>query len=125
MEIVHGRIDEPSASPGTNFTGQVYNDRLLEISALLRVGNVFFPPSARTYWHSHDQGQILQVASGQGRVASEGGPVQVIRPGDIIWTPPGELHWHGADAESYLVHMAITLAETQWKREVTAEEYGA
>ena len=125
MELVRGRIDQPSGLPKHNFTGQVYSDRLLDIEGKLRMGNIVFSPGARTYWHSHDDGQILKVVSGQGRVASRGEPVRLIRAGDIVWTPPGELHWHGADSDSYLVHTAISLGTTQWGAEVSAQEYGA
>ena len=126
MELVRGRMDQPSGLPTKTFTGQVYSDRLLDIEGVLRMGNVlFFSPGARTYWHSHDDGQILKVVSGQGRVASGGEPMHLIRAGDIVWTPPGELHWHGADSDSCLVHMTISLGATQWGAEVSAEEYDA
>lgn len=125
MEIVHGRADGPSAAPQQNFTGQVYNDRILTVPDAPRVGNVFFAPGARTHWHSHEEGQILQVVSGKGRVAREGGEVEVVEPGDVVWAPPGENHWHGADPESYLVHTAFSFGDTQWDRAVSEEEYGS
>ena len=125
MEIVHGRAEGPPGAAGQNFTGQVHKDRILNVDDVLRLGSICFSPGARTYWHSHGDGQILQVTSGQGRIAAEGESVQVIKAGDVIWTPPGEVHWHGADTETFLVHTAFSLGATHWGKEVTPEEYDA
>jgi quercetin dioxygenase-like cupin family protein len=79
---------------------------------------VFFAPGGRTYWHAHDRGQILHVTAGQGWVCVEHGEPQTIRQGDVVWIGPNERHWHGASAESYLVHIAISLGKTTWQEEV-------
>lgn len=69
--------------------------------------SVHFAPGARTAWHTHPLGQLLIVTEGRGRAQTWGGPVQVLRPGDTVWFPPGEKHWHGADADSAMTHIAV------------------
>jgi len=87
------------------------------------INSVFFAPGARTHWHRHGAGQILVVTSGQGRVCSRGGEGATIRVGDTVWIPADEEHWHGADAHSYLVHLAISLDATDWLEPVSDEDY--
>jgi quercetin dioxygenase-like cupin family protein len=86
------------------------------------INTVFFAPGARTFWHHHEHGQILHVLAGSGLVRSDGGPVQPLRPGDVVWVPPGERHWHGAGPGSYLVHLAISLGTTVWAEEVAGAQ---
>ena len=87
---------------------------------------VRFTPGARTNWHSHALGQTLHVTDGVGLVQSRGGKVTVIRPGDVIHTPPGEEHWHGAAPDDVMVHTAIWEDDdAAWGDHVTDEEYGA
>ncbi|MFD0745556.1 cupin domain-containing protein [Phytohabitans flavus] len=87
------------------------------------MASVFFAPGARTYWHSHEKGQILVVTAGSGLVCSAGGVPQLLHPGDTVWVPPGEAHWHGGGPETYLVHLAISLGQTGWRDAVTDDEY--
>jgi len=86
-----------------------------------------FGPGARTFWHSHPDGQVLYVASGSGRVGNVDGKFVEIAAGDVVYTPAGESHWHGATSSSYLMHISITTGgATEWEpRAVTDEEYEA
>jgi quercetin dioxygenase-like cupin family protein len=101
---------QPSArGPAENFSGAVRVDSLFRADEPARVsgGHVTFEPGARTAWHTHPLGQTLLVTSGVGRVQRWGGPVQEIRPGDVVWIPPGEKHWHGASPTNAMGHYAI------------------
>ncbi len=91
------------------FTGAVRLDRLFEAPAPARMAcaSVTFEPGARTAWHTHPLGQTLIVTSGCGRAQRHGGPVEEIRPGDVIWFAPGEKHWHGAGPTTAMTHIAI------------------
>jgi 4-carboxymuconolactone decarboxylase len=95
--------------------------------ARVRGATVTFEPGARTAWHSHPLGQTLIVTAGVGLVQQWGGRVQVIRPGDIVWIPPGVKHWHGATAHSGMTHIAITEAAdgktVEWMEKVSDEQY--
>jgi quercetin dioxygenase-like cupin family protein len=88
---------------------------------------VTFEPGARTAWHTHPLGQTLIVTAGCGRVQREGGPIEEIRPGDIVWFPPGEKHWHGAALTTAMTHIAIAELldgkAVEWMEKVTDEEY--
>lgn len=89
---------------------------------------VTFEPGARTAWHTHPLGQTLIVTSGCGLVQREGGPVETIRPGDIVWIAPGVKHWHGATPATAMTHTAIQEAKegklVTWMEKVTDEQYG-
>jgi quercetin dioxygenase-like cupin family protein len=89
--------------------------------------SVSFEPGARTAWHTHPLGQTLIVTSGVGRAQSEGGPVEEIRPGDVVWFPPGVKHWHGASPTVAMTHIAIHEAldgkVVEWMEKVSDEEY--
>ena len=91
------------------FTGAVRLDRLIDAPAPARVAgsSVTFEPGARTVWHTHPLGQTLIVTAGCGRVQRWGGPVEEIRPGDVVWISPGEKHWHGAAATTGMTHFAV------------------
>lgn len=114
-----------------NFTGVVRVSSRFQREAPARAagGIVSFEPGARTAWHSHPLGQTLIVTSGTGRVQHWGGKVQTIKPGDIVWIPPGVKHWHGATATEGMTHIAITESmngkTTDWMEQVTAEQYAA
>jgi quercetin dioxygenase-like cupin family protein len=113
--------------PAEWFAGDVWFDVVAraEEPGRARVNAVRFAPWVRTAWHSHALGQTLHVTDGLGLVQSRGGEVVVIRPGDVIWTPRGEEHWHGAAPDNFLVHTAIRKGdETSWGNPVTDEEYG-
>ncbi|HEY3432843.1 MAG TPA: cupin domain-containing protein [Rhodocyclaceae bacterium] len=111
------------------FAGQVFIDQLFQGSAPARIsgGLVSFTPGARTAWHTHPLGQTLYVVSGVGRVQMEGGPVQEIRPGDVVWIPANTKHWHGATPDTPMSHLA--LAEqldgqvVTWLEQVSETQY--
>ncbi len=91
--------------------------------------NVTFPAGARTVWHSHPLGQTLIVTAGRGRAQRWGGPVEEIRPGDVVWISPGEKHWHGAAPDEAMTHIAIVEnldgKVVEWMEEVSEEQYRA
>nr|WP_295738917.1 cupin domain-containing protein [uncultured Acidocella sp.] len=124
MKIMRGRHEgAKSESRGATFTGQVWADPVMPTTDKVTISNVFFTPGARTHWHTHEQGQILQVVSGRGFVCKEGEPRQEIRPGDSVWIPAGERHWHGAAPDSFMLHTAISLGKTDWENAVTDQDY--
>jgi quercetin dioxygenase-like cupin family protein len=95
--------------PAEYFTGTVRIDPLFEAADPARVvgASVTFEPGARTAWHTHPLGQTLIVTSGSGRAQRLGGPIEELRPGDVVWFAPGEKHWHGASATTAMTHIAI------------------
>jgi quercetin dioxygenase-like cupin family protein len=111
------------------FTGAVRIDPLFDAPAPARVfgANVTFEPGARTAWHAHALGQILVVTAGCGRVQRWGGPIEEIRPGDVVWIEPGEKHWHGAAGTTAMTHIAIVEKtdenSTAWMEQVSDEQY--
>ena len=113
------------------FTGTVRIDPLFTAPdpARARGASVTFEPGARTAWHTHPLGQTLIVTAGCGRVQREAGPVEEIRPGDVVWFAPGEKHWHGAAATTSMTHIAIQEAldgkVVDWMEKVTDEQYQA
>ena len=123
---------EPSAKgPADYFTGSVRIDAPFQASAPGRASGatVTFEPGARTAWHTHPLGQTLIVVAGYGRVQRAGGPVEEIRPGDIVWFEPGERHWHGASPTTAVTHVAIAESldgkVVDWMEQVTDEQYRA
>ncbi|UOK73285.1 (R)-mandelonitrile lyase [Ancylobacter polymorphus] len=121
----------PSAKgPGEYFTGTVRIDPLFQAEDPARVmgASVTFEPGARTAWHTHPLGQTLIVTSGLGRVQREGGPIEEIRPGDVVWFAPGERHWHGASPSVAMTHIAIQEQldgrAVDWLEKVSDAEYG-
>ena len=131
MEIQRAGAKPSGKGPADWFTGTVRIDPLFAAAAPARaVGAlVTFEPGARTAWHTHPLGQTLIVMSGRGLAQREGGPIEEIRPGDVIWFPPGERHWHGASAETAMSHIAIQEAldgrTVDWLEHVTDAEYSA
>lgn len=122
---------QPSAKGAAEFfTGNVRVDHLIKTSAPARAGGavVTFEPGARSAWHTHPLGRMLSVTAGCGLVQNKGGPVVKIRPGDVVWCPPGEKHWHGATSKSGMTHIAILESldgkNVDWMEHVTDEEYG-
>lgn len=109
--------------PGSQFTGDVWPYLTMPSTDGVVINTVTFSPQARTYWHTHENGQILQVLAGRGYVCAEGGEPQIIRQGDTVWCPPGERHWHGASRDAVMTHTAISLGQTQWAEPVTDQEY--
>jgi quercetin dioxygenase-like cupin family protein len=120
MQVFHGRTAGAKSDnrTGTTFTGTVWADPVMPATDGVTINTVFFAPGGRTYWHAHERGQILHVTAGQGWVCLEGKEPQVIRQGDVVFIGPNERHWHGASADSYLVHIAISLGKNTWQEEV-------
>jgi quercetin dioxygenase-like cupin family protein len=131
MEIQRNGSQASGKGPAEWFTGTVRIDPLFEAPAPARArgASVTFEPGARTAWHTHPLGQTLIVTAGCGRVQREGGPVEEIRPGDVVWFPPGERHWHGAAPTTAMIHIAIQEAldgkAVDWMEPVTDEQYRA
>ena len=127
MEIEHGRKGTPSqAGQAGTFSGRAMLDPLLEdASGEVRINSVIFTPGARTFWHSHAGGQVLIVGSGHGMVETRSGARERLNPGDVVWAPPGEVHWHGAAPDSFINHTAISLGPTDWAEQVDDEHYRA
>jgi quercetin dioxygenase-like cupin family protein len=125
MQVFHGRAGggKSDLRTGSTFTGTVWADPVMPTSEGVTINTVFFAPGGRTYWHEHERGQILHVTAGQGWVCVEGGEPQMIRQGDVVWIGPHERHWHGGSADSYLVHIAISLGKTSWQEEVPEQNY--
>lgn len=123
MYVSRSRADASSEQRTDTFTGVVFADPVVPASAGIVINNVFFSPGARTYWHTHEVGQVLQVVAGRGAVVIRGGDVELISTGDTVWIPAGEEHWHGAVADSYLLHYAVSIGKTTWLAEVTEDEY--
>ena len=129
MKIKRNGSDPSAKGPADYFTGTVRIDAPFSATAPARVGGatVTFEPGARTAWHTHPLGQTLIVLAGSGRAQREGGPVEEIRAGDIIWFEPGEKHWHGACATTAMTHIAIAEAldgkVVDWMEKVTDEQY--
>ena len=109
MEMKRSGSQASGKGPSEYFTGTVRIDPLFSPPAPARVvaASVTFEPGARTAWHTHPLGQHLIVTAGCGRAQCWGGPVEEIRPGDVIWFAPGEKHWHGASATTAMTHIAI------------------
>ncbi|MBN8939620.1 MAG: cupin domain-containing protein [Rhizobiales bacterium] len=121
----------PSTKPSSDyFTGSVRQDPIVEAPAPARIRSlhVTFEPGARTAWHTHPLGQTLIITSGCGWTQTWGGPIQEIRPGDVVWIPPGEKHWHGATATTAMTHIAIQESldgkTVDWLEQVSEEQYG-
>src|SRR5271156_6342142 len=112
MEIKRCGSQPSGKGPADWFTGTVRIDAPFKGTDPARVSGatVTFEPGARTAWHTHPLGQTLIVMSGLGRVQREGGPIEIIRPGDIVWIEPGEKHWHGASPTVAMTHIAIAEA---------------
>ena len=129
MEIKRSGSQPSSKGPVDWFTGAVRVDPLFEAPdpARVRGASVTFEPGARTSWHTHPLGQTLIVTAGCGRAQREGGPVEEIRPGDIVWFSPNEKHWHGATPTTAVTHIAIQEAldgkAVDWMEKVTDEQY--
>jgi quercetin dioxygenase-like cupin family protein len=130
MDIKRSGSQPSGKGPSEYFTGAVRIDSQFQRSAPARVGGaiVTFEPGARTAWHTHPLGQTLIVTSGCGRAQREGGAIEELRPGDVVWFEPGEKHWHGASPTTALTHIAIAEAldgkVVDWLEKVTDAQYG-
>ncbi len=129
MEISRSGSQPSQKGPADYFTGTVRIDSRFQGKPPARIGGaiVTFEPGARTAWHTHPLGQTLIVTSGCGWVQVEGGPKEEVRPGDVVWFPPGEKHWHGATATTAMSHIAIAEAldgkTVDWMEHVKDEHY--
>ena len=129
MEIKRVGSQSSGKGPADYFIGTVRVDMLFDASDLARVVgvSVTFEPGARTAWHTHPLGQTLIVSSGCGRAQRWGGPIEEIRPGDVIWFAPGEKHWHGASTTTAMTHFAIQEKlngkTVDWMEQVSDEQY--
>ena len=129
MEIKRVGSQPSGAGPAEYFTGTVRIDPLFQPPDPARVtaAAVTFEPGARTAWHTHPLGQTLIVTAGCGRAQRAGGPIEEIRPGDIVWFSPGEKHWHGASPTTAMTHIAVQEKldgkNVEWMEKVTDEQY--
>lgn len=129
IEIKRSGSQASTKGPADWFTGTVRIDPLFQPKDPARAvgASVTFEPGARTAWHTHPLGQTLIVTAGVGRVQREGGPVEAIRPGDVVWFPPGLKHWHGASPTTAMTHIAIQEQlngkAVDWLEQVSDREY--
>ncbi|HXW79920.1 MAG TPA: cupin domain-containing protein [Acidimicrobiales bacterium] len=111
--------------PAEWFTGDVWVDTLAQGHGATptTVGLVHFTPGARTAWHAHGVAQTLYVTEGQGRAQSRGEPVVTMRAGDVVFTPGGEWHWHGAAPGHFMAHLAVSEGGAEWGEQVSDADY--
>jgi quercetin dioxygenase-like cupin family protein len=129
MDIKRSGSQQPTKGSPDYFTGNVRIEPLFQAAEPARVvgASVSFEPGARTAWHTHPLGQTLIITAGLGWVQQEGGPVEEVRPGDVIWFPPGVRHWHGATSSTPVTHTAIQEAlngkTVDWLEKVSDAQY--
>jgi len=129
MKITRNGSQASVEGPEDWFTGRVRIDPLFQTEEPGRTAgaSVTFEPGARTAWHTHPLGQTLIITSGSGRVQREGGPIVEVNPGDVVWFPAGEKHWHGAAPDKAMTHIAIQEAKdgtaVDWLEKVSDEQY--
>ena len=124
MEYQRGRTDDAvlSGNEVGSTTGDVLLDRVIGGEGV-SVWSAMFKPCARTYWHSHERGQLFFIHSGKGMIATKDGQVRIVQAGDVVLTPAGEEHWHGAAPDCFVGYTAVSLGKTTFNAEVTDEEY--
>ena len=126
MQYQRGRTEEPVLA-GTDVgstTGDVLLDKVLGDEGIT-VWSAMFKPCARTFWHRHERGQLFFIGSGKGVIATRDGQVQIVRAGDVVFTPPGEEHWHGAAPDAFVSYIAVSLGKSTFNDEVTHDQYDA
>ncbi|MBV9065604.1 MAG: cupin domain-containing protein [Methylobacteriaceae bacterium] len=129
MEITRGGSQPSTKGPAEYFTGSVRVDPLFRPHDPARTSGAYvtFEPGARTAWHTHPLGQTLIITAGLGWVQREGAAIEEVRPGDIVWFPPGLKHWHGAARETAMTHIAITETldgkNVDWMEKVSDDQY--
>lgn len=127
MDIRHPGFAPSAKGPSDWFTGTVRVDSPFVGSGALACATVTFEPGARTAWHSHPLGQTILITSGLGWVQRDGGAVEQVQAGDMVWFEPGEKHWHGASASCAMTHIAITETQdgksTEWMEKVSDAQY--
>lgn len=126
MDVRRSTDQEWTEAPPEHFTGRVLFGPLSYDPDALNALGVHFEPRARTDWHTHPAGQVLYIAAGAGRVQTDDGETVDVSAGDVVYSPPGELHWHGAGPHSPMTHLSLTTGgDTEWVgRKVTDDEYG-
>ena len=127
MKVVPGADPAQGSrrAPEEWFTGVVWQEPVFEDAAHpnVKAAWVIFEPGARTHWHRHTDSQLLHVVAGRGRVANRAGESSEMRAGDLVHIPGGEEHWHGAGPSTLVVHLAITIADTDWLDAVSDDDY--
>lgn len=129
MKIIACGSTATIPAPESYFTGRVMQTPVIETPepARLRASMVSFEPSARTAWHTHPLGQTLIIVSGCGWVQREGGPIEEVKPGDVVWFPPGLKHWHGATPTTAMTQVAVQESlngkNVDWLEKVSDEQY--
>ena len=129
------KIERNGSRPSTKgsqdyFSGSVRIEPVFQVGDPMRLnaGSVTFEPGARTAWHTHPLGQTLIITAGLGWVQTEGGPIEDVRPGDVVWFPPGEKHWHGATPTTAMTHIAVQESldgrNVNWMEKVSDAQYG-
>ena len=128
------KIERNGSRPSTKgaqdyFSGSVRVEPVFQVGDPMRLnaGSVTFEPGARTAWHTHPLGQTLIITAGLGWVQTEGGPIEEVRPGDVVWFPPGEKHWHGATPTTAMTHIAVQESlngkNVDWMEKVSDAQY--
>lgn len=131
MDITRNGTQPSRIGQADYFTGTVHIQPLFQAPTPARAfgASVTFEPGARTAWHTHPLGQTLIVTAGLGLAQRWGGPIEEIRPGDVVWFPPGEKHWHGAGPNASMTHIAVQEAldgkTVEWLEQVSEEQYRA
>jgi quercetin dioxygenase-like cupin family protein len=130
MKIKRATAAATKRGPTEYFCGSVWLDEVTTApyASDVRVTTVTFEPGARTAWHTHPQGQLLQIVSGIGRAQKAGEAIVELAPGDVIWFEPGERHWHGAAPNAMMVHLAVQREDAEgktamWQEHVSEAEY--
>ena len=129
MDIKRNGSRPSTKAPEAYFSGAVRVEPVFQVGEPVRLngGSVTFEPGARTAWHTHPLGQTLNIIAGLGWVQTEGGPIEEIRPGDVVWFPPGEKHWHGATPTTAMTHIAVQESlngkNVDWLEKVSDEQY--
>jgi quercetin dioxygenase-like cupin family protein len=130
MKIERNGSRPSTKGPQDYFSGSVRVEPVFQVGDPMRfnAGSVTFEPGARTAWHTHPLGQTLIITAGLGWVQTEGGPIEEVRPGDVVWFPPGEKHWHGATPTTAMTHIAVQEAlngkNVDWMEKVSDTQYG-
>jgi quercetin dioxygenase-like cupin family protein len=129
MDIKRNGSRPSAKGPAEYFTGSVRVEPVFQVGEPMRLnaGHVTFEPGARSAWHTHPLGQTLIITGGLGWVQTEGGPIEEVRPGDVVWFPPGEKHWHGASPTTAMTHYAVQESlngkNVDWMEKVSDEQY--
>ena len=129
MDIKRNGSQPATKGPENYFTGSVRVEPVFQVGDPLRVnaGSVTFEPGARSAWHTHPLGQTLIITAGLGWVQTEGRPIEEVHPGDVVWFPPGERHWHGASPTNAMTHIAVQESlngkNVDWMEKVSDDQY--